>query len=69
MLALVCHPDTGECYYDITVDDHHHFFDGEKITDYNEQDLTRMVREYLKTKRPELGDIEKIQVQITVHNQ
>ena len=68
LLSLVSHPDTGECYYDITAHNHHHVFDGNKIMDYNDDDLTRLVREYIKEKHPEIYDIEKIQVQITLNN-
>ena len=66
LLSLVCHPETGECYYDITVRNHHHLFNGNEIVDYNDEELTEMIREYIKKKRPELNDIEKIQVQITI---
>ena len=68
VLSLVCHPDTGECYYDITAANHHHVFSGEHIEDYNDEQLTQLVREYIKANRPEIKDIEKIQVLITTNN-
>ncbi|MCF0209430.1 MAG: transcriptional repressor [Bacteroidaceae bacterium] len=66
VLSLVCHPETGECYYDITVKNHHHLFNGSEIVDYRDEELTSLVREFIQTKRPDLKDIEKIQVQITI---
>lgn len=66
LLSMVCHPDTGDCYYDINVKDHHHLFNGSSIIDYNDEELTAMVREYIQEKRPDINDIEKIQVQITI---
>ena len=45
LLSLVCHPETGECYYDITVKEHHHVFDGAKIVDYDDNELTKLVHE------------------------
>ena len=68
LLSLVCHPETGECYYDITVKEHHHVFDGAKIVDYDDNELTKLVHEYIKRKKPELKDIGQIQVQITINN-
>ena len=66
VLSLVCHPESGECYYDITVQHHHHLFNGSKILDYEDNELTRMVLEHIHKKRPELSDIENIQVHITI---
>ena len=67
VLSQVCHPETGESYYDITVEEHHHIFKGENILDFDDKELTQIVKDYVKTKRPDLHDIEKIQVQITIN--
>ncbi|MCF0194169.1 MAG: transcriptional repressor [Bacteroidaceae bacterium] len=68
LLSLVCHPETGDCYYDITVKGHHHVFGGERIVDYDDEGLTQLVRDYLREHRPDLIDIEKIQVLVTTNN-
>ena len=67
LIGLVCHPETGECYYDITAREHHHVFDGDVIEDYNDLELTEIVKTYIAKKRPDLKDIEKVQVQITIN--
>ncbi len=67
ILSLVCHPETGKCNYDITVREHHHLFDGERIMDYDDAELTRLIRQYLESHNIPAADIEKIQVQITLH--
>ena len=67
LLSLVCHPDTGKCYYDITVHSHHHLFNGQQIMDYEDPELTRMIQQYLESKNLVSDDIDKIQVQITLN--
>lgn len=67
VLSLVCHPETGKCYYDITVHEHHHLFDGQQIVDYEDPDLTLLVRQYLEKKNLSSTDIDKIQVQIILN--
>lgn len=67
ILSLVCHPETGKCNYDITVHEHHHLFDGERIMDYDDAELTRLIRQYLESHNIPAADIEKIQVQITLN--
>ena len=67
ILSLVCHPETGKCNYDITVHEHHHLFDGEQIMDYDDAELTRLIRQYLESHNIPADDIEKIQVQITLN--
>lgn len=67
LLSLVCHPETGKCYYDITVREHHHMFDGEQIVDYEDKELTRLIQQYLEAHNIALADIDKIQVQITLN--
>ncbi|WP_064976393.1 Fur family transcriptional regulator [Alistipes provencensis] len=67
ILSLVCHPETGKCNYDITVHEHHHLFDGEQIMDYDDAELTRLIRQYLESHNIPAADIEKIQVQITLN--
>lgn len=67
ILSLVCHPETGKCNYDITVHEHHHLFDGERIMDYDDAELTHLIRQYLESHNIPAADIEKIQVQITLN--
>lgn len=67
LLSLVFHPETGRCYYDVSVTEHHHVFDGKQITDYADPELTRMIREYLRRRHFDPEVIEKIQVQITLN--
>lgn len=66
ILSFIYHPDTGKCYYDITVSEHHHLFNGKSITDYNDPELSRLIREYLKSRNFTPEEIAKIQVQVTL---
>lgn len=66
ILSFIYHPDTGKCYYDITVDEHHHLFNGKSITDYDDPELSRLIREYLKNRNFTPEEIAKIQVQVTL---
>ena len=66
ILSFIYHPDTGKCYYDITVAEHHHLFDGRSIEDYADSELTRLIREYLGRKHFPAEEISKIQVQVTL---
>lgn len=67
LLSLVCHPETGKCYYDITVHGHHHLFTGEQIVDYDDPELTSLVQQYLEAHNIASADINKIQIQITLN--
>lgn len=69
LLSLVFHPEIGKSYYDITVKEHHHVFNGQAILDYMDDGLTELIRQYLKDKNFASVDIDKIQVQITINNQ
>ncbi len=66
VLSCIYHPETGKCYYDITVDEHHHIFDGKSIADYSDPELSRIIREYLESRNFSPEEIGKIQVQVTV---
>lgn len=69
VLSCIYHPESGKCYYDITVAEHHHLFDGTRITDYADEDLSRIIREYLEAKNFSPEEIERVQVQVTLrHN-
>lgn len=68
LLSLVFHPDTEKCYYDITVAEHHHVFEGKQISDYMDSGLTELIRKYLKKHDFASVDIDKVQVQITINN-
>ena len=35
--------------------------------DFDDKELTQIVRDYVKSKRPDINEIEKIQVQITIN--
>lgn len=45
-------PADGKHYFDITVGNHHHLFDGQKIADYDDPELTRLIYRYLAGKLP-----------------
>lgn len=66
ILSFFYHPDTGKCYYDITVAEHHHLFDRGTIEDYADPELSHMIREYLERKHFPAEEIGKIQVQVTL---
>lgn len=68
ILSFIYHPDTGKCYYDITVAEHHHLFDGASIQDYTDPELSRLIREYLEHRDFRGEEIGKIQVQVTLKN-
>ena len=68
-LAMMCHPETGKCYYDITAHEHHHLYVGNKIVDFDDSELSALIRRYLREKYVVESDeeIAKIQVQIITH--
>ena len=66
ILSFIYHPDTGKCYYDITMAEHHHLFEGTTIEDYADSELSRLIREYLERKNFSVEEIGKIQVQVTL---
>ncbi|HIT82416.1 MAG TPA: transcriptional repressor [Candidatus Caccoplasma merdavium] len=67
LLSNIFNPDAGKSYYDITVAEHHHVFKGEQVMDYMDDELTAMIRKYLKNKNFASEDIEKVQVQIIIN--
>ena len=66
ILSFIYHPDTGKCYYDITVAEHHHLFDGTTVEDCADSELSQLIRDYLKQKNFTEEEIAKIQVQVTL---
>lgn len=68
LVSMVFHPELGKSYYDITVAEHHHVFEGQQIMDYMDADLGAMIRQYLRDKHFAADQIDKIQVQITLNN-
>ena len=66
ILSFIYHPDTGKSYFDITVAEHHHLFDGQSIEDYADPELSQLIREYLERKHLPTDEIGKIQVQVTL---
>ena len=68
LVSLVFHPELGKSYYDITVAEHHHVFQGQQILDYMDADLSALIRQYLRDKHFAADEIDKIQVQITINN-
>lgn len=68
VLSLVGNPADGKHYFDITVENHHHLFDGQKIADYDDPELTRLICRYLAGKLPGDTNIDKIQVQIIINH-
>lgn len=67
LLSNIFNPDAGKSYYDITVAEHHHVFKGEQVMDYMDDELTAMIRKYLKNKNFASEDIKKVQVQIIIN--
>ena len=68
ILSKMNHP-SGKCYYDITVNEHHHIFRDHEITDYMDPELTALIIKHLKEKSFKYLDaIEKISVQIKVNS-
>lgn len=67
LLSRVNHPN-GKYYYDITPSDHHHIFKDGEIIDYNDMELTDLIKKHLKGKIFENLDIERISVQIIANN-
>lgn len=67
LLSNVFNPGVGKSYYDITVKEHHHVFEGEHIMDYMDEGLSELIRLYLKNKDFASVDIDNIQVQITIN--
>ncbi|MBO8438776.1 MAG: hypothetical protein IAC54_07770 [Bacteroidetes bacterium] len=63
-MSFIYHPDTGKCYYDITVSEYHYLFDGTAIRDYADSELSLLIREYLERKHFSSEEIGKIQVQV-----
>ena len=51
-----------------SVGNHHHLFDGQKIADYDDPELTRLIYRYLAGKLPGDTNIDKIQVQIIINH-
>ena len=67
LLSNIFNPDAGKSYYDITVAEHHHVFKGEQVMDYMDDELTAMIRKYLKNKNFGSEKKEKVQVQIIIN--
>ena len=68
LLSFVFHHEVGKSYYAITVTEHHHIFEGESILDYMDEELTELIRQYLKQQNFASVDISRIQVQLTPNN-
>ena len=45
----------------------HHLFDGQRVADYDDPELTRLIYRYLAGKLPGDTNIDKIQVQIIIN--
>ena len=68
LLSKLTHPG-GKCFYDITTDAHHHIFMDNEIVDYNDPELTALIREHLKEKSfKQLDSIQNIAIQIIINN-
>ena len=64
ILSSIYNNANGKCYYDITIRDHHHLFSKGEIKDYDDPELTELIRKHLLTKNIMLTETDKIQVQI-----
>ena len=68
LLSKTTHPN-GKCYYDITPTDHHHVFIGNQMIDYEDSELSGLIKNHLKKKSFEYSDfIDKISIQIIIKN-
>ncbi len=58
--------DKGIMRYDAVIDNHHHLYcaETERIEDYFDEDLNKLLKEYFITKRIPEFDIENIKLQI-----
>jgi Fe2+ or Zn2+ uptake regulation protein len=63
LLSKTSHPN-GKQYYDITPEDHHHVFADNKVIDYINPELTKMVKKNLKGDLFKHLDITKISIHI-----
>ncbi len=66
LLSQLCHPHTNQCYYDITAHSHHHLYAGQQIIDYEDPELTQLIRQYLEQKNRISDKIADIQVEIMI---
>jgi len=67
LLSKMNHPN-GKCYYDITLSEHHHVIEENKVIDYIDPELTDLIKNHLKGELFKDLDIEKISIQITITN-
>jgi len=68
LLSKMNHPN-GKCYYDITPTDHHHILMDNETIDYDDSELTELIKNHLRKKAFEYSDfIDKISIQIIVNN-
>lgn len=58
----------GKLYYDITPTEHHHIITECDIVDYNDQELSKLISDYISAHPPMGYDIEKISLQIYAKN-
>ena len=63
LLSKMNHP-SGKCYYDSTLSEHHHVFTNNEVIDYDDPELTEMIKNHLN--RDFFNDlyIEKISINI-----
>ena len=67
LLSIMNHPN-GKCYYDIMSVEHHHVFSNDEIIDYDDPELTALIKNHLKGNLFKDLDIEKISIQIITTN-
>jgi len=66
LITKLNHP-SGKCFYDITLHEHCHILMDNEITDYDDPELTNLVKSHLKKKSfKHLDAIEKISIHIIV---
>ena len=63
LLSKMNHPN-GKCYYDITLSEHHHVIQDNKVIDYINPELTQLIKNHLKGELFKDLDIEKISINI-----
>ena len=66
LLSRFNHPD-GKSYFDINSTEHHHLFIGEsEILDFEDSELTSLIKERIKNSVNHKGNITKVSIQVTI---
>lgn len=64
VVSILSHPLTGKTYYEITAEDHHHRFTQEGIIDYEDPELTEIVKKHLRQRAIPLIENAKVLIHV-----